>query len=119
MSARLFGSALDAEHLPARYVTFVKCSVCGANDVYVQVDNGVQTPPVPRCVECEALRAAGSGPVVWVLKEKVDESTKILTVFSTKAKAERAKADVEAACRFTDGFSIVPFPLDLLKMEVA
>jgi hypothetical protein len=102
--------------LPERYVTFAKCADCGSADVYVMVDKGVRTPARPVCHECESVAAADGGPLAWVLTERCDEATEVLGVFSTKVKADKAKADVEARREFTDGLNVLAFPVDLLKV---
>jgi hypothetical protein len=100
---------------PKAYCTFAKCADCGDDKLFVTVTDGVADRTL--CDDCEAFRAAGvGGPLSWVLTEQCDEATEVLGVFSTKNKADKAKADVEAKREYTDGLSVRAFPTDLLKV---
>lgn len=107
---------MTPEHRPDHYLAFAKCADCGT-DCMVRVDYGIRTPDPTRCPNCESIRAANGGPVSWVLVEQIDEATEILGVFSTRAKAERAKADVASHREWTDGLSVRAFATDLIKMK--
>jgi len=98
------------------FCTFKKCPGCGEADVMVYSDDRTHWPPAPLCHDCEAKAATKGGPLAWVLTERCDESTVIHGVFTTEAKAQRAKRDKEAATDITDGFDVSAYPLDMMKV---